>query len=75
MEFVNKITLEDNLEYIIVDEINTETGKYIYLLNEEDIGKMCIRKTKIINNEESLVGLDNEREFQYALDLYIKKHR
>lgn len=75
MEEVRTITLEDNEEYVIVDEINYKDEKYIYLVNEQKIEKVCIRKINIINGKECLIGLDNENEFKLALNEYIKKHR
>lgn len=75
MDVVSKITLEDNKEYIIVDAITIENVEYLYLINEEDIGKLCIRKVQTIDNKECLAGLKDELEFQNALSEYVKKHR
>lgn len=75
MENVETIILEDQKEYIITDELEIGKVKYVYLTNEEDISKIVIRKINNINNEEYLVGLDTEEEFQKALSKYIEKHR
>jgi len=75
MEEVRTIILEDNESYVIIDEISYKDIKYIYLVNEQKIEKICIRKINIINGKECLIGLDNEDEFKLALNEYIKKHR
>ncbi len=66
------VTLNDGLEYVIVDEISSNGNVYVYLSNVDNPDKFCIRK-KIYNNElHLLVGLDNDEEFDFALKLYSK---
>lgn len=74
MEEVDVITLNDG-DYIITDEIDINNVKYYYLTKEDDIAKFCIRKINIINNEEYLVSLDSQEEFDKALLSFIEKNK
>ena len=42
------IKLEDGLEYMVLDEIDSETNTYVYLSNIEDPEDFCIRKVDLI---------------------------
>ncbi|MEG0995121.1 MAG: hypothetical protein RR359_00760 [Bacilli bacterium] len=70
MNDINTILLEDNNNYIIIDEIPYNDFKYVYLTNALDSNDFCIRK--LINNQD-LIGLDNEQEFDNALKLFRNK--
>lgn len=65
------IILEDNLEYIVTDKIDN----YLYLNNINDYKDFCVRKEIIEDNEEYIVGLDNEEELEKALKLFEKKYQ
>lgn len=65
------IILEDNLEYIVTDKIDN----YLYLNNINDYEDFCIRKEIIEDNEEYIIGLDNEEELEKALKLFEKKYQ
>ena len=65
------IILEDNLEYIVTDKIDN----YLYLNNINDYEDFCVRKEIIEDNEEYIVGLDNEEELEKALKLFEKKYQ
>lgn len=69
------IKLEDGLEYMVLDEIDSETNTYVYLSNIEDPEDFCIRKVENDKNEELLVGLDSNEEFDKALLLYSEKNQ
>ena len=69
------IKLEDGLEYMVLDEIDSETNTYVYLSNIEDPEDCCIRKVENDKNEELLVGLDSNEEFDKALLLYSEKNQ
>ena len=64
------IVLEDGIKYIITDTINN----YLYLNNINDFEDFCIRKRIIIDGESYISGLDNEEEFDKALELFEKKY-
>lgn len=66
------VTLEDGLDYIVLDIIND----YAYLVLESDPKAFCIRKIKKMDDlEEYFVGLDNDKEFDKALLLFTDKHK
>lgn len=67
--------LEDNIEYMVLDEINTGSITYVYLANIDDEEDFCIRKVDNSKNSELLVGLDSNNEFDKALLLFTKKHQ
>lgn len=69
------IKLEDGLEYMVLDEIDSETNTYVYLSNIEDPEDFCIRKVENDKNEGLLVGLDSNEEFDKALLLYSEKNQ
>lgn len=75
MEELDVVTLEDNQDYIVTDEILIKGIKYVFLTNEKDVSSFCIRKVNIINNEEYLIGLDNKTELENALNEFYKHHQ
>lgn len=70
----NIVTLEDNLEYAELETILHNNNKYILLSELNNPEKFCIRKIKIKNNEEYIVGLDSEEEFDTILKLLTEKY-
>ncbi|MBQ4030327.1 MAG: hypothetical protein II625_01120 [Bacilli bacterium] len=68
------VTLEDGLEYAILDEIEIDGIKYLYLSNEDDGQKFKVRKSSMAGNIEMLVGLDSDEEFDKAMLYFTKKH-
>ena len=70
MSEVEYITLENNQEYIILDMIK----KYAYLKNEKNEDDFCIRKIISEGDKQYFVKLDNDQEFQDALNLFYKKY-
>ena len=64
----------NNIEYIILDEIETNNTRYIYLSESENPENFMIRKLRIIDNNECIVNLDNEEEFDDALAAFYKKN-
>ena len=65
------VILEDGLEYIVTDKIDN----YLYLNNINDYKDFCVRKEIIEDNEEYIIGLDNEEELEKALKLFEKKYQ
>lgn len=74
MEEVKVIDLE-NGTFVITDEILINGIKYVYLTNENDVMDFCIRKVKIENNEEYLVKLESDQEFDTAIQEFLNKHQ
>lgn len=69
------VTLEDNKEYIILDTIEIDGIKYLYLahLNDPEKRTACIRK--LVDNNTNIAGLDTEEEYKKALNAYIEKYK
>ena len=70
----DKVININNIEYIILDEIETNNTRYIYLSESENPENFMIRKLRIIDNNECIVNLDNEEEFDDALAAFYKKN-
>lgn len=66
------VTLENNVNYIIVSESKKDDTTYIYLVSELDSNDFCIRKVINNNGQNYLTPLDSEQEFNYALSLFEK---
>lgn len=73
MDF-KKMILEDGIEYAVIDEIEQGNITFVYLINVLDSIDFCIRKVDSEINDEVLVGLDNDDEFDLALNLFEEKH-
>ena len=71
---INVVTLEDGIEYGVIDEITLEDNKYVFLANINNESDVCFRKIIIRENQEYIVGLENEKEFELALAAFAKKH-
>lgn len=72
---VNTVVLENGIEYTEIDEIMHNNTKYILLSNAKNVKDSCIRKIEIEDNEEYLSRLDNDREFEMILNLFIEKNK
>lgn len=72
----SRVILEDNIEYLVIAKINDNDKDYVYLVNKDDESDIVIRKEVIRENEEHyLIGLDNEDEVEYALNLFVEKNK
>lgn len=71
---VKCIQLEDGLEYALIDEIENGDIKYCYLVNVNDENDFCIRKIDTKIDNETVIGLDSNHEFDKALLLFTKMH-
>ena len=63
----------ENKEYCLLKELEIEGNKYLYLMNEKDRKDIIIRKKIKENNEEFLIGLENEKEFEKVMEEYYKR--
>ena len=70
----NVITLEDNIEYTEIDKIEYNNNIYVFLSNLENPEDFCIRKLINKNNEEYIIGLESQQEFDEVLSLFTKKY-
>lgn len=75
VENINVVTLEDGIEYAVIEEIVHDDNKYVYLTNVNDYEDFCIRKIIVEGNEEFIIGLNDDAEFDLALMLFAKNHK
>lgn len=71
LEFV---TLEDEKQYAIIDEITESSTTYVYLASITDETDFCIRKVVLEPTGKMLIGLKDDNEFDRALMYYAKKN-
>lgn len=64
------VTLENGMNYMIMQEEKYNNTKYLYLVNENDKSDFCIRKIVSKNSNEYIVTLENQEEFNLALQLF-----
>lgn len=74
-ETIKAITLEDGIQYAIIDELIINDIKYVFLSNIDDSEDFCIRKVLKENEEEFLVGLEDDSEFDLALMHFAKNNK
>lgn len=72
---VNVITLENEKDYIIIDTIEFNSNKYLFLSNKEDENDMCVRKIILKENKEYLIKLDSENELEEVLNIFTTKYK
>ena len=65
----------DQKQYDIVDTIEYNDSKFIYLSNMADSLDICIRKQITENGKNFLVGLQDDDEFNLALKLFQDKNK
>ncbi len=70
---VETLILEDNKEYAIIDEIEYNNYNYLYLSDIKNPKSFCIRKEEK-NDKTLILGLDDNKEFDDALERFAKKH-
>ncbi|MBQ8902141.1 MAG: DUF1292 domain-containing protein [Bacilli bacterium] len=71
---VNVVTLENNKDYIIIDTIEFNDNKYLFLSNKDDENDMCVRKI-ITKDREYLTKLDNKNELEEVLNIFATKYK
>ena len=69
-----KSVLLNDIKYYIIKEINENNNIYYILANCNNNSDICIRKKLVKNNEEYLVGLDSEIEFETVLQMYHQNY-
>ena len=70
MKDIECIILEDNIEYGIIEKIKYKEREYLYLSNINNPKDFCIRK--VIG--KVLFSLDDETEYNFAMELLKEKH-
>lgn len=72
---VNTIVLENGIEYTEIDNLVYNNIKYVLLCNVGDTKDSCIRKISIEDSKEFLARLDDDREFDIILELFMKQNK
>lgn len=70
----SRVVLEDDNCYKVVDKIKDIDKAYVYLINSSDKDDLVIRKEIDEDDSKYLVGLDDEKELEKALNLYLEKN-
>lgn len=74
---IETIILENKEEYVLVDTIEIQNNKFIYLGKQEEIANNSIQNIvirKLDKKEKNILGLDNREEYKLALEAYITKY-
>lgn len=66
------IILDDNTEYVLLEEITINNTNYTLFSNINDPKDITLRKTKYEDNESYFVGLDSKEEVEKVL-MHISK--
>ena len=59
---IELVTLEDNLDYVILMELSIDNNKYMVLSREDDPNVVVVRKIINENSKEYLVKVSKEVE-------------
>ena len=59
---IEVVTLEDNLDYVILTEVSIYSNKYMVLSREEDPNVVVVRKVIIEDGNEYLTKVNTEIE-------------
>ena len=60
----------DGKEYYVIEKINNNNNLYFILINTIDKNDLIIRKYLKEENEEYIVGLDDEKEYYDVMKKY-----
>ena len=69
------ITLENNIDYAVVDTLIVNDNKYLFLANENDEQDFTVRKVVSKDNQEYIRKLDSNEEFDNIMDVFFNKHK
>ena len=69
---IEVVTLEDNLDYVILTEVNIDSNKYMALSREDDPNIVVVRKVIIEDGNEYLTkvntAIENEVKEKFVRD-------
>ena len=65
----NVVTLEHGIEYTEVQRLSNNDNTYVFLSNLSNPEDFCIRKIVTENDEDYIVGLDSDEEFDKILEI------
>ncbi len=67
---VEYVTLEDGMDYFIVDTLD----EYVYLKKDDETDEFCVRKVERIGDEAAYLPLSNDEELHDALEKFYQKY-
>ena len=70
---IDKIVLEDNKEYFIIDVLMINQVKYVFLSENLNPHTSIIRK--LSTNGKEIIGLESDQEYEKALRLFTDKYK
>lgn len=71
----NSELILDDKKYLVVDTIEANNAKYVYFVDDDDDTDFFVRKEVTENEEKFLIGLDDDQEYDKAMNLFIEKHK
>ena len=71
---INTMVLENGVEYTEVDNLIYNNFKYILLSNINNVKDSCIRKMSVEDNEKYVYRLEDEKEFDMILKMFVEKN-
>lgn len=71
----NVVTLEDGIEYTEIDRVKKDGNTYVFLSNLDNPNNFCIRKVIKEDEEDYIVGLEDDTEFDEVLKLFGDKYQ
>ena len=71
----NSELILDDKKYLVVDTIEANKVKYVYFVDDDDDNDFFVRKEVTENEEKFLIGLDDDQEYDKAMNLFIEKHK
>ena len=74
MDEVEIVTLENNQDFLIIDEIQVDDIKYVYLSNVNDEKDLCVRKVIKKDGKDIITKLSSDEELDKALLIFAKNH-
>ncbi len=75
---MDTVLLEDQFEYVVVDTLEINNTKYLFLglkeeLENQHLSLPTITIRKLDQTEENILGLDSEEEYKMALQAFVEK--
>lgn len=75
MEDVKVVTLENNIDYVVVDTVSLNDIEYLLLSNMENTLDFCIRIHTCIDGTDYLEKLNSKKEFDEIFSLFMNKNK
>lgn len=69
------VTLENNIEYTVVDSLMYSNKEYLLLVNMENKSDYCIRIHTNEKNKDYLEKLDSQGEFEIVFLKFVEKNK